>query len=84
MQNGQRQTTLDIWSAAFQLAHGHTPHLEMQSGRVIFAFEDGEKFRILNEKFNQDECIGCLTYAAAARRLRGELLSLRERSGGRR
>lgn len=74
-----RATTADVYHAAFLALNGFRPRLEIQTyGRVLFCFDDAERFRTLTERFHSDEEVPAMSYATAARRLRGELLGLRE------
>ena len=87
MKNGTtyRREILDLSQAAYHLTQSNLPELELRSGRVFFTFADDDLFRRIDRDYHSNKVVGVLDFAAAVRRLRGEMLAIKDdaQRGGR-
>lgn len=68
----------DLWLSSFLLACGLTPTLELQNGRVVFVFPASPDLNQLIINYQSGCTVKALDYAAAAKTLRGQMLSLKK------
>lgn len=69
-----RFTTLDVYLAAYLSLNGCRPDLEMQGGKVVFAFpQDRDIYRLL-EEFNSNAPVAVADFTTAVKTLRGRML----------
>ena len=71
--------TMDIHLSAFLQFQGVVPELVKQSGRVIFHFPNCMKVTKLIQQYNKNpDGIPLLDYVQCLRRLRSQMISLRD------
>ena len=69
---------LDIYTAAFLYLHGFEPGLGKWGNRVFFEFPVDKQVEKLMAKYNQNAQVNVLDYTSLVRRLRSQMLSMRE------
>lgn len=81
--------TLDLNESAFQSLNGNEPELVLEAGRVTFYFAPSATYRRLSENYRGNVTVPVLDFVQAQRRLKSQVMTLRncgggERNGGRR
>lgn len=74
----RRISTKDITAAAFLSAHGLTPSLSKQAGKVVFEFPGNERTLKLLEDYKQNPYIKAQDFIAQLKRLQAQKLTLHD------
>lgn len=70
-------STLDLYISSFLALHGLEPRLEINNGKVVFAFPATDDLYRLITKYNSDEKTPVNSFVTMVKMLRGRMLSLR-------
>ena len=70
-------TTLDLYLSAFLELHGNQPTLEINNGRVVFAFPQSDKLYKLINAYNSNEPVPVTDYISVLKALKGQMLAKR-------
>jgi hypothetical protein len=68
----------DINLSAFLQYEGVTPHLQKEGSRVIFFFPNNTKTYALMKVYNENPTIPILDFIGHLRRLRSQMLAMRD------
>jgi hypothetical protein len=68
----------DIWLASYQKLKNNPPELTLQGTRVVFEFTASPEFYKIAAEYNSNPAVALLDYISVVRRLRAEMLNLKE------
>lgn len=68
----------DIWFASYQKLKNNPPELTLQGTRVVFEFASTPEFYKIAAEYNSNPDVSLLDYISVVRRLRAEMLTLKE------
>jgi len=71
---------MDIYQAAFLALHKQEPILSKQGSRVVFEFPGTQEILKLLALYNTNPSIGLLEYVHCLRRLRAQMLAMRDQT----
>lgn len=72
----------DIYLAAYQAARGNLPTLQKRGRKIVFLFAANDVFDDLAAEYHAGEVISAIELVNSIRRLRAQMIALREIGGG--
>lgn len=73
---------LDLYFSAYQAARGNPPTLQKRGNKVVFLFPADAVFDDLAAEYHSGEVISAIEFVNSIRRLRAQMIALRENGGG--